>query len=276
MGDMNPIHTLGDYSKPGHEGYRNNIELPKENNVVPLDLSPSGKECACVYFNFPFAIKLATGLNDCKTPQRYPDVPTTSQRISLRNMDSFQRLTTKSPSSWHRLLASIQFFYDRVSFHFKCKIDRATGGKLRNKNDNESWEITENLAIYDHEGWNDSKNFVKLEDEKRAFILETPFLTTAKAVIKFDKVTITLRSGKSQISFHRIPESFCKVEKGIKKYFELIAPTMTVNRLVLEWEEKIKLHQEKEMKFDQWRSKNFKNKCPALAKVEMDDEGEVT
>ncbi|GKC21093.1 MAK10-like protein [Tanacetum coccineum] len=54
------------------------------------------------------------------------------------------------------------------------------------------------------------------EDEKRNFILGTPFLTTAKAVIKFDKGTITLRSGKSKISFHRIHESLCKDEKGIK------------------------------------------------------------
>ncbi|GJZ84633.1 hypothetical protein Tco_0649972 [Tanacetum coccineum] len=54
------------------------------------------------------------------------------------------------------------------------------------------------------------------EDEKRPFILGTPFLTMAKAVIKFDKGTITLRSGKSKISFHRIPESLGKVEKGIK------------------------------------------------------------
>ncbi|GJT65367.1 hypothetical protein Tco_1016847 [Tanacetum coccineum] len=30
MGDENPIHTLGDYSKPSHEGYRNTIELPSE------------------------------------------------------------------------------------------------------------------------------------------------------------------------------------------------------------------------------------------------------
>ncbi|GKF05739.1 hypothetical protein Tco_0036407 [Tanacetum coccineum] len=36
MGDENPICTLGDYSKPSHEGYRNNIELPAGNNVVPL------------------------------------------------------------------------------------------------------------------------------------------------------------------------------------------------------------------------------------------------
>ncbi|GJU49812.1 MAK10-like protein [Tanacetum coccineum] len=36
MGDENPIRTLGDYSKPSHEGYRNTIELPVRNNVVPL------------------------------------------------------------------------------------------------------------------------------------------------------------------------------------------------------------------------------------------------
>ncbi|GKA38128.1 MAK10-like protein [Tanacetum coccineum] len=36
MGDKNPIRTLGDYSKPSHEGYRNTIELPEGKNVVPL------------------------------------------------------------------------------------------------------------------------------------------------------------------------------------------------------------------------------------------------
>ncbi|GJS30546.1 zinc finger, CCHC-type containing protein [Tanacetum coccineum] len=79
------------------------------------------------------------------------------------------------------------------------------------------------------------------EDKNRPFILGTPFLTMAKAVIKFYKGTITLR-------------------------------------LVLEWEERIKLHLEREMEFDQWKSKIFKGKHPALVKVEggMDDEGEVT
>nr|GEW18439.1 putative reverse transcriptase domain-containing protein [Tanacetum cinerariifolium] len=32
----NPIRTLGDYSKPSHEGYMNTIELPVGNKVVPL------------------------------------------------------------------------------------------------------------------------------------------------------------------------------------------------------------------------------------------------
>ncbi|GKB00073.1 MAK10-like protein [Tanacetum coccineum] len=83
------------------------------------------------------------------------------------------------------------------------------------------------------------------ENEKRPFILGTPYLTTAKTTIKFDKGTITLRSGK---------------------------------KLVLEWEEKIKLHLEREMMFNQWRSKCFKGKHPTLIaiKEEMDDEGEVT
>nr|GEV71062.1 hypothetical protein [Tanacetum cinerariifolium] len=36
MTDKNPIRTLRDYSKPSHEGYRNTIELPVENNVSPF------------------------------------------------------------------------------------------------------------------------------------------------------------------------------------------------------------------------------------------------
>ncbi|GJW37881.1 MAK10-like protein [Tanacetum coccineum] len=96
--------------------------------------------------------------------------------------------------------------------------------------------ITED-ALVDVAGFVYPVNFVILdikEYEKRPFILGTPFLTTAKAVIKFDKGTITLRSGKSKISFHRIPESLCKVEKWIKNNIRPIAPNMTVNRLVLE------------------------------------------
>ncbi|GJR97364.1 hypothetical protein Tco_0269538 [Tanacetum coccineum] len=36
MGDENHIRTLGDCSKPSHEGYKNTIELPVGNNVAPL------------------------------------------------------------------------------------------------------------------------------------------------------------------------------------------------------------------------------------------------
>ncbi|GJX58756.1 hypothetical protein Tco_0290146 [Tanacetum coccineum] len=36
MGDKNHIRTLGAYFRPSYEGYRNTIELPDGNNVVPL------------------------------------------------------------------------------------------------------------------------------------------------------------------------------------------------------------------------------------------------
>ncbi|GJW15368.1 MAK10-like protein [Tanacetum coccineum] len=117
-----------------------------------------------------------------------------------------------------------------------------------------------------------------IRENERPFILGTPFLTTAKASIKFDTGTITLRSGKHKVSFHRIPDSSIVTGKGVKNNIEPITPTMTVNRLVLEWEEKIKLHLEREMQFNQWRSKNFKGMHPTLiaTKEGMDDEGEVT
>nr|GEU93577.1 putative reverse transcriptase domain-containing protein [Tanacetum cinerariifolium] len=55
MGDVNLIHTLEDYSKPSHEGYKNTIELPVGNNVVPLR---SDTICNC---NEDCKVKFATG-----------------------------------------------------------------------------------------------------------------------------------------------------------------------------------------------------------------------
>nr|GEV58539.1 MAK10-like protein [Tanacetum cinerariifolium]GEY42248.1 MAK10-like protein [Tanacetum cinerariifolium] len=47
MGDENPIRTLGDYSKPSHEGYRNTIKLPVGNNVNdPRDFTKPVKAIA--------------------------------------------------------------------------------------------------------------------------------------------------------------------------------------------------------------------------------------
>ncbi|GJU19876.1 hypothetical protein Tco_1153218 [Tanacetum coccineum] len=128
MGDENPIRTLGDYSKPSHEGYRNTIELPEGNNVVPLRsdtirLVQNGCSFHGLRSEDPnqhlkdFLKLLAIGLNafqqdpsphgrillpdsllnsfHLEGPQnsaRYLDVPTTSWRIFIRSMDSLQGL----------------------------------------------------------------------------------------------------------------------------------------------------------------------------------------
>ncbi|GJX70138.1 hypothetical protein Tco_0307309 [Tanacetum coccineum] len=45
--------------------------------------------------------------------------------------------------------------------HGLCEINFIASGKLRNKNADKSWEIIENLTLYDHEGWDDIKEFIK-------------------------------------------------------------------------------------------------------------------
>ncbi|GJY82306.1 MAK10-like protein [Tanacetum coccineum] len=85
MGDENPRRTLGDYSRPSHEGYRNTIEVPNENDLAPL------------------------------------------------RPDTIRRQT----------------------------IDQAAGGKLSDKNDEESWALLEDLTLYDNKSWNDTRDFAK-------------------------------------------------------------------------------------------------------------------
>ncbi|GKB67451.1 reverse transcriptase domain-containing protein, partial [Tanacetum coccineum] len=71
-----------------------------------------------------------------------------------------------------------------------------------------------------------------MEDEKKPFILGMPFLTTAKAEIRFDKGTITLKSGKNKINFFKIPESPRRVEEETENDIGLVAPTNTVSMLI--------------------------------------------
>ncbi|GKB50358.1 hypothetical protein Tco_0901111 [Tanacetum coccineum] len=184
MGDKNPIHTLGDYSKPSHEGYRNPIELPEGNNVVPLR----------------------------------------SDTIRTR-----EEKGTKDDA----------IFDDS------------------NKKSDESKAVVSQKGVDEENG--DGDKLIKIIEEDPKQIKEKELVEAP--------------------SSHpvRIPEPHFRIEKGIKNDIEPIAPTMTVNKLVLEWEEKIKLYQDKEMKFDWWRSKIFNNECPASMKEECEvkDEGEV-
>ncbi|GJT25908.1 hypothetical protein Tco_0895845 [Tanacetum coccineum] len=81
------------------------------------------------YYSFSCSI-LSTG-KDRKTSLQYPDVPTTSRRISLRSMNS-------------------------------RTIDQSAGGKLRDRNAKESWALLEDLAFHDNESWNDPRDCAKL------------------------------------------------------------------------------------------------------------------
>ncbi|GJY59195.1 hypothetical protein Tco_0459087 [Tanacetum coccineum] len=80
MGDENPIRTLGDYSRPSHEGYRNTIELPVGNNV---DLALYDNKS----WNDPR--DFAKPVKAIALPQ---DVPSTSDRRLIELETQVQRL----------------------------------------------------------------------------------------------------------------------------------------------------------------------------------------
>ncbi|GKA28735.1 zinc finger, CCHC-type containing protein [Tanacetum coccineum] len=198
--DENPIRTLGDYSKPSHEGYRNTIELPVGNNVVPrsdtirlvqngcsfhdlrsedpnqhlkdflklvdsLDLDGENRERTSLRL-FQFSIRdqasnwlerlpagSITTWEDLTTrflAQFFPSGRTTKlcndilmfqqhhgeslSKIWTHFKDLLQKVPHHGIDRW----LQIQNFNDHVSFHLKCEIDSAAGGKLRNKNTDES------------------------------------------------------------------------------------------------------------------------------------------
>ncbi|GJW38485.1 hypothetical protein Tco_0064330 [Tanacetum coccineum] len=113
MGNENPIHILRDYSRPSHDGYRNTIELPDGNNVVPLrsdTIRLVQNECSFHGLRFEDPnqhlkdfLKLVDSLDlDFTNRER------TRMRLflfSLRDQDSnwLQRLPTGSISTWEDL-----------------------------------------------------------------------------------------------------------------------------------------------------------------------------
>nr|GEV07364.1 MAK10-like protein [Tanacetum cinerariifolium] len=145
MGDANPIRTLRDYSKPSHEGYRNTIELPVGNNVVPLrsDTIRIHHHMRGSYYLFPCSI-LSTRKN-CKTPQRY------HEESLFEAWTRFTNILQKAPHHCVDPRLQVQIFYDLVNPITKRTIDQSTGGKLRDRNAKESWALLEDLALYDNE-----------------------------------------------------------------------------------------------------------------------------
>ncbi|GJR73363.1 MAK10-like protein [Tanacetum coccineum] len=176
MGDEDPIRTIGDYSKPSHEGYRNTIELPVGNNVMTKLMT---------------ALKTVDGENRERTRLRL-------FQFSLRDQASnwLEHLLAGSITTWEDLTTRFlaQFFPPRRTVklrndilmfqqhhgeslseawtHFKDLLQKKVphmhmggtthaGGMLRDQNAKESWALLEDLALYDNESWNDPRDFTK-------------------------------------------------------------------------------------------------------------------
>ncbi|GKD55555.1 zinc finger, CCHC-type containing protein [Tanacetum coccineum] len=201
MGDENPIHTLGYYSKPSHEGYRNTIELPVGNNVVPLrsdtirlvqnrcsfhglwsedpnqhlknflklvdslDLDVVNRERTRLHlFQFSLRNQASNWLErlPAGSISTWEDLTTRflakffppGRTVKLRNdimmfqqhqgeslskaCYRFKDLLPKVPRHGIDLWLQVQIIYDHVNLATRRTIDQLTGGKLRDRNVEES------------------------------------------------------------------------------------------------------------------------------------------
>ncbi|GJR97043.1 hypothetical protein Tco_0269217 [Tanacetum coccineum] len=161
MGDENPIRTLGDYSRPTYEGYRNTIELPEGNNVVTLrsdiirlvqyGCSFHGLRSEDPNQHLKDFLKLVDSLDlDGENRER-----TRLQSLS-EAWTRFKDLLQKVPHHGIDLWLQVQIFYDHVDYTTQKSINYAAGGRLRKLRPDEAWDTIERLAQYENEGWNDA------------------------------------------------------------------------------------------------------------------------
>ncbi|GJR36751.1 MAK10-like protein [Tanacetum coccineum] len=190
IGNENHIRTLGDYSKPSHKGYRNTIELPIGNNVVPLrsdTIRLVQNECSFHGLwsedrnqHLKDFLKLVDSLDlDGENRERtrfFLHDKAWLERLPAGSITTWEDLTTQSLSeAWTRfkdllqkvphhgidLWLQVQIFYDHVTPVTRRTIDQSAGGKLRDRNAKESWALLEDIALYDNESWNDPRDFAK-------------------------------------------------------------------------------------------------------------------
>ncbi|GJR04120.1 hypothetical protein Tco_0527104 [Tanacetum coccineum] len=134
MGDANLIRTLGYYSKPSHEGYRNTIELPIGNNVVPLR---------------PDTIRLVQ--NGCSIYGLRPEDPNQHLKDFLKLVNS---LDLDDENRERTRLSLLQFSLSDQASNW---LERLPAGSITTCED----LTTQDLALYDNESWNDPRDFSK-------------------------------------------------------------------------------------------------------------------
>ncbi|GJS12461.1 MAK10-like protein [Tanacetum coccineum] len=109
-GDENPIRTLGDYSKPSHEGYMNTIELPIGNTMVPLRSDTIRRTAKLRNDILMFQQHHGESLSEAWT--------------------RFKDLLQKVPHHGIDLWFQVQIFYDHVNPVTRRTIDQAVGDVL--------------------------------------------------------------------------------------------------------------------------------------------------
>nr|GEX63570.1 MAK10-like protein [Tanacetum cinerariifolium] len=183
MGDMNHIRTLGDYSKPSHEGYRNTIELHVGNNVVPLRsdtirLVQNGCSFHELRFEDPNQhlkdfLELGDSLDLDEDLALYDNESWNDLRDFVKPVKAISLPQDVSSKSYRRLIELENQVQRLTEAHLaptqptkvnpitRRTINQSVSDKLHDKIAKESWALLEDLALYDNESWNDLRDFAK-------------------------------------------------------------------------------------------------------------------
>ncbi|GJS34599.1 zinc finger, CCHC-type containing protein [Tanacetum coccineum] len=190
MGDKNPIRTLGDYSKPSHEGYRNAIKLPEGNNVVPFQYDTNRLvQNRCSFHGLRSEdpnqhlkdfLKLVDSLDlDVANKERTrlrlfqfflcDQASNWLERLPAGSISTWEDLTTRflaqffPPGRTAKLRNDILIFQQHQGESLSeawtplnKTIDYAAEGRLGKLSAEKAWTTIEKLAQYEDEGWNDS------------------------------------------------------------------------------------------------------------------------
>ncbi|GJW65629.1 MAK10-like protein [Tanacetum coccineum] len=158
MGDENHIRTLGDYFKPSHEGYRNTIELPAGNNMVPLRSD---------------TIRLVQ--NGCSFHGLRFEDPNQHLKDFLKLVDSLD--LDGSISTWEDLTTRFLAQFFPPGRTAKLRNDILMFQQHHGESLSEAWTRfkdllqkvphhgidlwLQDLAVHDNESWNDPRDFVR-------------------------------------------------------------------------------------------------------------------
>ncbi|GJV79655.1 hypothetical protein Tco_1515525 [Tanacetum coccineum] len=192
MGDKNSNRprTLGDYSRPSHEGYRNAIELPEESKVSPLrsdtirlvqngcsfhglmsedsvqhlkdflrivdsiDLNGATRNTTHLrLFCFSLHDKSINWLDRLPAGSISTWDDLTTHEFFYDVWTRFKDLLQKVPHHGLDLWLQVQIIYDHVDYTTQIAIDYAAGGRLRKLRPEEAWETIEDLAQHEEEEW---------------------------------------------------------------------------------------------------------------------------
>ncbi|GJY84861.1 MAK10-like protein [Tanacetum coccineum] len=203
MGDENPIRTLGDYSRPSHEGYQNTIEIPNGNNVMPLRSD---------------TIRLVQ--NGCSFYELWFEDPNQHLNDFLKLVDSLDLNVANRDLTTHFLA---QFFLPRRTA--KLQNDILMFQQHQGESLSEAWTRFKDLlqkvphhgidlwlqdiSLYDNESWNDPRDFAK--SVKAISLPQDVSSTSDRCLIKLENQVQCLMEAylatKSSIQVNKISSS---------------------------------------------------------------------